>query len=472
MKAVSITAAILLGTAAGCRSVPPVPVGDDPGQDRTTAIESSTDCNSFLSDLRPVAYVEGAPKPELHSSAKHDDREPEPFACSDEALTLGDLEQIAFQNNPTLRAAAARMEVARGREVQAGLYPNPVIGYHGTEIGNVGTAGQQGAFISQRFITAGKLRLDQAIAGTVTDEAHYQWHAQQQRVLSDLRVRFYDALVAQKRVELTGDLARIGDNLVKATDTLIKTRLGTENDLLQAEIRADDAQILYDNARNQNAEAWRRLTAVAGVPMMPMASLAGELDADVPSLDWEDCYAMVLGENLELSAAHARLDRAGMATQRARREPIPNVDVSVSMRHHNVSRSDVANVQVGIPIPIFDRNQGNILSAESEWIAASNEVRRIELDLQDRLAVAYRRYADARQQVVRYHERMLPRAERSLKLVTHGYEKGQVPYLTLIASQQTHLRVSLSHLESLQELRTASALIEAQMLSGSLMSRQ
>ena len=175
---------------------------------------------------------------------------------SAKSLSLLELEAIAFQHNPTLATAAARTAVARGRQVQAGLYPNPVVGYHATEVGNLGSAGQQGAFISQRFITAGKLRLDQAIAGKKVDEANFQLGAQEKRVLSDLRIRFYDARIAQRRVDLTKELARIGAELVKATEKLMEARHGTENDLLQAEIRADESNILFDNAHNQSHEAW------------------------------------------------------------------------------------------------------------------------------------------------------------------------------------------------------------------------
>ena len=389
-----------------------------------------------------------------------------------EALTLADFEGMAFHNNPTLAAASARMAAARGRQVQAGLYPNPVIGYHATEIGNRGTAGQQGGFVSQRIITAGKLGLDQAIAGKEIDEAHFRFHAQEQRVLSDVRVRFYDALVAQRRVTLTMELARIGDELVAATKKLIEGRQGTENDLLQAEIRADESYILLDNARNQNIEAWRRLVAVVGVPTMESGPINGELDGDVPSFDWNTCYSMVLGGNPALREAQTRVERARIAIQRERKEPIPNVDLSVSLRHNNITGFDNTNLQLGVPVPIFNRNQGNIRSAEAEWIAASNEVKRIELDLQDRLAVAYRGYANARQQADRYSKRMVPRAERSLKLVTDGYQKGQVEYLTLLTAQQTFLQVNLSYLDSLRELRTASSIIDGQLLSNSLADRR
>jgi len=67
---------------------------------------------------------------------------------------------------------------------------------------------------------------------------------------------------------------------------------------------------------------------------------------------------------------------------------------------------------------------------------------------------------------------MIPKAKRSLNLVTDGYKKGQVEYLTLLNAQQTYLQVNLSHLDSVRELRASSAIIEGQLLSGSLTVRQ
>ncbi|MFK8113646.1 MAG: TolC family protein [Rubripirellula sp.] len=387
-----------------------------------------------------------------------------------EPLTLAEVEEIAVRSNPTLAAAIAKTRAARGKQLQAGLYPNPVVGYHGVEIGLRDTPGQQGGFVSQKFITAGKRQLDRSIAGKEIDEAKYRFHAQKQRVLSDVSVRFYDALVAQRRVALTKELARIGQEAVAATEKLVDARQGTENDLRQAEIKSDEAQILIANARNESDEAWRRLVAVAGVPTMPIRPVLGNLDADLPSLDWDRCAAALLQGNPALNAARVRADRAKAVIARARREPIPNVDVSVSHRYHNVTEDHVTNVQVGIPVPVFDRNQGNIRTAEAEWIVACKEAKRVELDLQDRLAVAYRRYANARQQVDRYRQRMLPRAERSLQLVTDGYETGQVEYLTMLNSQTTYLQVNLSHLDSQRELRAAASVIEAQLLTDSLVS--
>jgi len=391
-----------------------------------------------------------------------------PTGVQSTTVSLSDLEAIALDNNPTLSAAAARIDDAQGRLRQAGRYPNPVIGYHATEIGNQGTAGQQGGFVGQRFVTAGKLKLDKEIASRDVDETHFRWHVQEQRVLSDVRLRFYDAIVAQQRVELASEFARIGQSIVEATEKLQANHLRTENDVLQGEVRAEQANIVLDNARNEQLESWRRLAAVIGMPTMKKPMLAGELSANQTRLNWDDCYAKVLGSNPELSAARSHVEREKAAIRRAELESIPNLDFSLSVRHHNVTSDNVANVQVGMPIPLFDRNRGNIQSAKARWIGAMNEVDRIELHLQDRLAIAFRRYSNASQQTERYQQRIIPRAKRSLDLVANGYDAGKVDFVTLLTAKQTHLQVSLAHLDSLGELWKASTAIDGQLLDGSL----
>ncbi len=454
--------ALLIPAIAGCRTAPPTP---------EATVEVRETAGLPKESPRPLTKSPGAEEITLVS---HQAAEPLPIprkARPPLALTLADFERIALANNPTLPTAASRVVAAQGKRLQAGLLPNPVIGYHATEIFNRGTAGQQGAFISQRWITAGKQRLDQAVASREIQEARFLFDAQQQRVLSDVRIRFYDALTAQRRLELTGQLARIGDELAATSDKLHINRQISENDLLQAEIEAEKAHILHENTRNENTETWRRLTALIGNPTMALTPLAGDLQQDLPSYAWDECFGMVLDQNPAIQAARARVQRARIALERARREKIPNIDVSVSVRHHNVTGSDVANVQVGIPLPIFDANQGNVRKAQAQWIGAQQDVRRIELDLQDRLAVEYRRYENARHQVERYSKRILTRARKSLDLVTNGYEKGQVNYLTLITTQQTYFLVNLAYLDALGQLHESLEAIQGQLLTGSLSQR-
>ena len=90
--------------------------------------------------------------------------EPPPAAASP---GLDDLLALARTRHPELAAAAARVGEARGQMVQAGLYPNPTVGYSGNQINDgPGTAGQQGGFVSQEFVTGGKLKIAREAAAS------------------------------------------------------------------------------------------------------------------------------------------------------------------------------------------------------------------------------------------------------------------------------------------------------------------
>ncbi|MEQ8787477.1 MAG: TolC family protein [Pirellulaceae bacterium] len=412
-------------------------------------------------DTRLRAYAPLESIPAAPPAGRESPADQQPF-------TLADLEGIALRNNPALAVAGANVESARGTEVQAGLYPNPVVGYHAMQIGNLDTAGQQGAFITQRFITAGKRRLDRSAAGWGVRQAEFQFETQRQRVLTDVRIRFHDALIAQRRLDLTRSLTKISDQFVELTQRLLADRQASENTLLQAEIEAEQSAILLDNAREENDERWRRLAASIGVPTMQVAPLAGDPAQGLPQFDWNMLYARTVADSPQIAAAVARRERALVEIVRAQREVIPDVDVTTSVRHDNITGYDVTNLQVGIPIPVLDRNQGGIQRARAEAAAAQSDVRRLELQLQERLAAAFRQYGSARRQAERYACQILPRATRSLELVSDGYNKGQTDFLTLLTAQRTFIQTNLSYLDSLQQLRRAIARIEGRLLEDSL----
>lgn len=383
-------------------------------------------------------------------------------------FTLSRAEELALRHNPSLARAAAHVDAAWGRLVQSGLYPNTVIGYHANEVGNLGGPGVQGGFIRQKIITGGKLQLDRSIAAIQLESAEVELTAQEQRILNDVRIRFIDVLVVQQRIELTRELVRIAKAFVQSTETLLKAGRVNENTLLQAQLELDSAQILLDNTGNIHQESWRRLQLVLGNPGLPMQTATGKLAEEVQQFNWQESLQALLTDHPEITAARINVDRARAVLYRACRERIPNIDVMLSVRHHNITTDDVANIQVGFPLPLFDRNQGNILKAQAELSAAENRVQQIELGLTDQLAATYRRYANSRQQVNRYAQQMLPRAGRSLDFVTRGYREGQVDFLTLLTSQRTYYQVNLQYLDALQQLHSSAIMMAGQLLRGSL----
>jgi cobalt-zinc-cadmium efflux system outer membrane protein len=397
---------------------------------------------------------------------------PEPFPTPQPAdqLTVQEAENLALKYNPTLAQAQAAVEAAQAAWLQAGLPPNPHIGYSGQQLGSGGLAEQQGLLISQDIVRGGKLRLNREVASHQIEVAHQEFIQQRFRVLTDTRTGFYDVLSAQRRLERAEELVNINNQALKVAEDLLRAQEVSRVDVVQAQVETESARILAQRARNQHLAAWRSLTAVLGVPNMPITTLAGRLEDAVPETTWDEALERLLTRSPEISAALASVEQARWAVQRARVEAVPDISVQAVIQHDNGTQSANGNLQVTLPIPVVNRNQGGILRAESQLIAADRNVQRVELSLQRRLAPVFERYASARNQVNVYSEKILPIAQESLELIRAGYQAGEFGFLNLLTAQRTYSQTNLAYIESLRELWLASLEIDGLLLSDSLQS--
>jgi len=291
---------------------------------------------------------------------------------------------------------------------------------------------------------------------------------QRQRVLTDVRRSFYDVLVAQRTVELSDQLARIGDEGVKSVEALMKAKEVARGDLLQARIEADTAKVLLERASNRHVAAWRNLAAVVGTDDMEPRPLAGDVQDGLLQLTWDDTFSRLLAQSPQLANAQTGVARAQAALSRECAGRVPNVELQGAVQYDNATRDTFATVQVGVPVPIYNRNQGNIRRAQAELLAAEREVQRVQLALRQRLAVVFEQYTNARFQVDKYQRDIVPNAEASLKLTTSGYKQGEYSYLSLLTAQRTFFQTNLTYLDALRELRAAATTIEGNLLSDSL----
>jgi len=394
--------------------------------------------------------------------------EPLSAPAAEAGLTLAGLEQLALANNPTLLQAAMRVQAAEGLACQAGLYPNPVTGYKGDEIGDGGSAGKQGGFVRQEIVTAHKRQLASGVLMQQAQEAQWAWQSQRQRVLNDVRIAFVDLLTSQRIVELNQQLVVIGDEAVKATAQLLRAQEVSRVDELTARVEADMARLRLIDARNRHQSQWRMLAAAVGMPELAVQRLEGQLDAPAAELFWDDVLARLLGGSPELAEARTAIQRARCAVASECAQRIPNVEVMAEVMHHDMTGETMATVELGVPLPIFNRNQGNISRAQAELVSAHQELRRIELGLQQRLATAFERYVNARQSVQQYQATIVPNSKLSLELVENGYRQGEFSYLLLLTAQRTYAQVNLTYLASLRDLHAGVAEIEGLLLTGGL----
>lgn len=386
------------------------------------------------------------------------------------SLTLDDLRLIAQQYNPTLAQARMVVRAAQGRQIQAGLLPNPEVGYVGDEVGLEGTAGQQGSVVAQEIVTHGKLGLAQSVAGHGVTAARHRLEAQRWRVMNAVRAGFYEVLLAQKTVNINEDMVRVGNEAVEITSKLRAAQEVGKAEVLQAAIEAERAEVSLFMARNRNRTAWYQLAAVLGQPDMQPAVLEGDLIRDLPTIRWNEGLTRLLSGSPELAQARAKVQQArcNVALQCAERHS--NFAVEAGVKYDSAAEQALADVGVAIPLKIFDRNQGNIVAAQAELVSATREVERVELELFNRFAAAFESYANANRQVQLFRSNVLDNARESLELVGTGYREGEFDYLSLLTAQRTFFAANLEYLDALRELWQRSVELDGLMLTGGLKS--
>jgi cobalt-zinc-cadmium efflux system outer membrane protein len=384
-------------------------------------------------------------------------------------LTLAGLEQMALANSPAISQAAARIRALQGKCLQVGLPPNPTVGYVASEVGNEGAAGQQGGFIGQNFITAGKLQKNRAIVVAEISRAEQQLAAMQRRVQTDLRKGYYAALLAQRRQQLAEALVLVTTNAVTASESLYKAEEVPLAGLLQTEVQQQNALVFQRTAQNGLSQAWRRLSAIVGGSELPAQPLVGDVSEIPELLDWNNQLARLQTESPEIAAAMANVTRARRALNRACVQAVPNINTQLSVQYDDSTQDTVAGVQIGIALPIWNRNQGGIRQAKAEISEAARNVERVELNLNRRLANAFRQYSDAHITATTYASEILPRAQRTFDLVQQGYAQGEVGYLNLLAAQQTFSQTNLAYLDALGLLWQNYVQIDGLLLDGSLL---
>ena len=381
-------------------------------------------------------------------------------------VRLEDIEQMALANNPTVLQVQANLRVAAGLARQAGLYPNPTVGYYGDEIrGGYLGGGKQGGFVSQTIVLGGKLGAARRVAALQASQVETSGQIQRLRILNNVRALFYQVLAAQRLVEVRQNLATLAGDATQTSYQLGNVGQADRPDILQAEVEQQQANVNLRIAQQSLQASWRVLAAVVGKPGLPLARLEGDLDA-IPDLNYEEWVATTLRESPEVKLAQQAVESAEASLVQARKAPIPDLQFTGILAQNyeplETTRKPIGlqgGAQIGVQIPIFNRNQGNVVAARGEIESAKQELARLKLQLERDLAVIFRDYDSARVIVQQYKTEMLPRAEQAYKLYQTNYQKMAAAYPQVLISQRTLFQLEADYIQALDNAWQSSLVI-------------
>ena len=383
------------------------------------------------------------------------------------SMTLFDLEQVALANNPTIRELSAQATQSASLQQQVGRYANPTAGYFGSQLADNGTD-QHGAFVEQEFVRGGKLALNQEVLAQSTQVQLWKVESQRVRVLTDVRMRFYEALAAQRQVQLTEEFQQLLRRGVKVAEDRKRAGEGTSVDILQTEIQLREIGLARQRAELRFRGAWQDLVATAGMPTLAPVPLVAELRTGTGDLDWAGTYGSLLGRSPELAAARSQVREAQAYLRRQQVQAVPNVTAQLGAGYDNGTNTGLINLQVGAPLPVFNQNSGNISAAYADYCRATFEVQRIEMGIKSRLARTSQDYDSALVSVRTYENEILPKAQETLDLSEQAYGAGELNFNQILLVRRTYFESNLTYVQALGDLAQAKAHVDGFLLTGGL----
>jgi outer membrane protein, heavy metal efflux system len=375
-------------------------------------------------------------------------------------LKLEDLERMALAASPSLQHSAAGVRAAESRAKQASLYPNPVIGASGDH--NSAATGMRGGlfggFVEQRIVTAGKLSLSRRAGEQQTAAATQMQEAERLRVLVAIRTLYYEALGAQLLLEVRQELAQTAARTAQtAKETANLGRLDRP-DVLAAEVETQRAELSVALARNALDRTWREIAAFVGQPALRQTALDGDLEK-LPAVD-AGALAKIYDANPELRATLNSAASANVLVDRARVEKYPDILVRGGVRYNRelapATSSGPASplgpegfFDIGVQIPLFNRNQGSLAAARAEAEQARLETDRRKQQLARKFAAVYREYQDSAAAASRYRDQMIPAATQAYEMYTSNFGNMVATYSQVLMTQRNLIQLREEYITAL-----------------------
>jgi len=378
-------------------------------------------------------------------------------AQASQSLSLPEALAAAFAHNPELAAAGREIGIADGERRQAGLIPNPELAWEREDTRR--DTSTTTVTLSQPLELGGKRGARIAVAKAGQAIAQLDLERQRNGLRADVVQAFHAALRAQTAVALAQQSQALTERGLRVVQGRVAAGQASPVEVTRAQVQQAQAEAAVRRARTQRSVAYQALARLTGSPRASFGQLqaANLSPGAAPSVD---ALLDRVEQTVEWRLAATQVERgdASLGSEKALR--IPNLTVSLGSQYSREDRERVNVVGLSLPLPLFDRNQGNVLAAARRADQARDLRNGVALRLRSETRNAVGQWATAMQDVQAYDRTILPAAQQAVDTATRGFEMGKFAFLDVLDAQRTLIEARGLYLEALASATDARAQIE------------
>lgn len=373
-------------------------------------------------------------------------------------LTLDAALQFALQANPSIAVAEREREAIDAGRLQAAVRPNPSIS---TSIQDTRSDTRQVFLqLNQEIELGNKREARIEAADAFYNKANAELDSKKAEIHANVVNAFYELLAAQERLKLSKSSLELANLALDAAAKRVKAGKSSPVEETKSKIAESSAKIALNQAASQLNSARKRLSALWGNAYPVFESAQGDVE-NIPSVtnfadlsaSLENAPAINLAK-LEISA------RDGM-TKIARSKSTPNITISAGvLNNQELGGLNQALLGLSVPIPVFDRNQGNLQEAVSRQYKAQDELVALRAQLQADLATQYERLDAAKQTSEALRGEILPAAQSAFDAANKGFSAGKFNFLDVLDAQRTLFQAKSQYIQALLDAHQSIAEIE------------
>lgn len=350
------------------------------------------------------------------------------------SLTFKQALRIAYQNNPELRAEIDKAQAMRGAFIQSGLYPNPQLALTAENFGGSGSyssyeSAETTASITQP-IPLGR-RLLYLKKATYADylSSLAQIQVQKNQLYVDVGVAYVDALYIGQWHQVTKKLIRLNLDIVNAIERRVKAGAGAELDLRLAQLRLGEARIQENKAARDALLQRAKLARLLGCGFRVDQLLVDEGLPDV-SLHWAHLLKQ-LPQSPKLVQLQQLLQAKRATITAVKKSVWPDLNIQLGGRHFSDDGSNAAVASTSVEAPVYNRNQGKIITAEAQYTQTMHELQSARNVVRQTVYAAFLHAEQSHYEANLVTQSLLPLARKSIKLAQDGYQMGRYTYIEL-----------------------------------------